>query len=431
MVKQKMMSLGLVAVLTAALSSHVSAIISEDGTAPKPLDPVRPITLMASSDPDMSVVSEIPPGDLEFELSPTKTPELNPIRTPVEDVSIPVQISVAVDSRHPLPSLITVNGHPVFPDQAPVILDGVLMVPIRFIAEEAGGKVVWYGDERRVHVVMPDRTVNIYIGEDLAEMHQHGGYYFQPNLVSMERPAVIMGGRTMISADALTSVFGLGLRPDTDENMDLLSPLPTIQPVSPEGVPAELADWASGVCRGKASGSRVAVTQDGTYVCISGGVRPTGGYRVIISDAVFERKGTLVLTATVIPPAPTGVVTQVFTTPVGYFYISGFVGEIKVRMADETMLPLFLVSETFSGTIEQAEAGRILVTGPQMINGEPERIYFYITDATHIVKVVEGEDVPAAADNLLVGALVEVEYSGPVLESYPTRAVADVIRILK
>lgn len=85
----------------------------------------------------------------------------------------------------------------------------------------------------------------------------------------------------------------------------------------------------------------------------------------------------------------------------------------------------------FRGAIEAVEEGRILVAGAPMMNGEPERLYLFITAETRIVRVVNGAEEPATAADLTAGTQVEAVYSGPMLLSYPGQVGADTVRILK
>ncbi|MGE5672679.1 MAG: copper amine oxidase N-terminal domain-containing protein [Mycobacterium leprae] len=121
------------------------------------------------------------------------------------------------------PAVVTVAGkRPAF-DQGLAVVDGVLMVPLRAVVEAAGGKVEWVAAERAVVVTMPDRTAHFVIGRKEAEMNENGVYYFRQNLLPMAKAPVIIGDRTMISADALTQILGLVERLDLDGSMDLYS----------------------------------------------------------------------------------------------------------------------------------------------------------------------------------------------------------------
>ncbi|HEY3364937.1 MAG TPA: stalk domain-containing protein [Symbiobacteriaceae bacterium] len=134
----------------------------------------------------------------------------------------PVLISAPAPRQDQAPAAVTVNGTAVAFDQGPAVVDGVLMVPLRFIAEAAGGQVTWEAETRTVHVRMPDRTIMVQIGEAKAEMNQDGVAYFARNLIAMEKAPILLRGRTLISADALTSIFGFGMNPGPDGTLSLI-----------------------------------------------------------------------------------------------------------------------------------------------------------------------------------------------------------------
>lgn len=124
--------------------------------------------------------------------------------------------------ERPLPAGVTVGGKPAVFDQGPVVIGGVLMVPLRAVVETAGGTVQWRPLEQAVLVTLPDRTAQFVIGQTDAEMNQNGYRYLRRNLIGMNRAPVIRGDRTLISADALTAILGLGERPDGDAFLDLI-----------------------------------------------------------------------------------------------------------------------------------------------------------------------------------------------------------------
>lgn len=133
-------------------------------------------------------------------------------------------ISQTVATTRSLPEAVTFNGKPVTFDQKPVVIDGVLMLPLRAVAEAAGGKVEWDAKERAVIIAMPDRMAWFKIGEHEAEMNEKNVRYIQRNMIAMQKAPVIRGDRTLVSADAVTRILGLSERVDGDANLDLVPP---------------------------------------------------------------------------------------------------------------------------------------------------------------------------------------------------------------
>ena len=128
-----------------------------------------------------------------------------------------------VEAGRPAPAGVTVAGKAVSFDQGPVMKDGVLMVPLRFVVEAAGGTVEWNEKEQMVIVTMPDRMAYFVIGEEKAEMNENNVRYLVRNMLPMEHAPVLENGRTLISADAVTRILGLVEQADLDANLDLVS----------------------------------------------------------------------------------------------------------------------------------------------------------------------------------------------------------------
>lgn len=156
--------------------------------------------------------------------------------TPVTDV----RLISAPDTTAPLnqvPSAVTVNGRPVTFDQTPVVVDDVLMVPVRAIAEAAGAEVNWAGEIQMAHVLMPDRTILIRLGHLEAEMHEDGVTYVDRNRIAMTKMPVLVNGRMLVSADALSTIFGFQVQTGKDGTLELTSP--SDEPATVEGATDE------------------------------------------------------------------------------------------------------------------------------------------------------------------------------------------------
>jgi hypothetical protein len=144
-------------------------------------------------------------------------------------ISAPV-VSISLNQ---VPTAVTVDGKPVTFDQGPVMLEGVLYVPVRAIAAAGGGEVTWDSGIQLVHIRMPERTIMIGLSQMEAEMHQDGVTYLDRNFVAMGKMPVILAGRTLVSADALSSLFGFQVRTGDGGTLALTSP--SKQPATPDG----------------------------------------------------------------------------------------------------------------------------------------------------------------------------------------------------
>jgi hypothetical protein len=135
------------------------------------------------------------------------------------------QTNQDVPANLPNPSVILVNGRDVSFDQRPVVVDGTLMVPLRALTEAAGAVVTWEEETHSINVNLSDRTVILQIGQSEAEVNMRGVMYIRRNMIGMAKAPVIIGNRTMISADALSSILGLKAR-GTGATLDLVNVAP-------------------------------------------------------------------------------------------------------------------------------------------------------------------------------------------------------------
>ncbi len=258
-------------------------------------------------------------------------------------------LGVPVTANHFLPVAITVSGKTVAFDQPAFRQGETLYVPLRFIAEAAGGEVTWEAATQTAIVAMPDRTAMFVVGQAEAEMNQRGVFYIRRNMIGMAGPVQIIGGRTMITADALTTILGLSERPDKDLKLDLLtSPeaapeapptgklIPgdaqvTAVPVPASDVPSDLQDWAAAVANDRSASYKVAVgADDNVIVGLAGGLQPTGGYTFELLGGGARLVGeTWYVDAKLVPP--TDMASSVVTNPVAFFKLPGVIGNVVVN----------------------------------------------------------------------------------------------------
>lgn len=74
--------------------------------------------------------------------------------------------------------------------------------------------------------------------------------------------------------------------------------------------------------------------------------------------------------------------------------------------------------------------GSILVIGPRVDDVNNDRAMVRIMKTTKIYKTEKGKKVQAKFEDLKKGLQVEVDFKGPVAESYPVQATAGELRIL-
>ena len=97
---------------------------------------------------------------------------------------------------------VTLNGEALVFEQAPVIVEGRTLVPLRAIFEALGASVEWNGETKTVTSVKDDVTVKLTIGSNTL--------YKNDEAVELDVPAQIFGeGYTMVPIRAVSESFGI------------------------------------------------------------------------------------------------------------------------------------------------------------------------------------------------------------------------------
>jgi len=88
----------------------------------------------------------------------------------------------------------------VFPDQQPVIVSGRTLVPVRFVSEALGNDVEWVAATSTVVIKGKGRTIALHIGRSNVEVDGVAR--------TIDVPALLIGGRTMVPLRFISEMFG-------------------------------------------------------------------------------------------------------------------------------------------------------------------------------------------------------------------------------
>lgn len=105
---------------------------------------------------------------------------------------------------------VILNGKELTMDAPPVIKNGRTLVPIRAIAEQFGAKVVWDASTQTVKIIKGEVEILLVIGKNDAKVNG--------NNISLDTPAEISNGRTMVPVRFISEAFKLNVGWD-QENM--------------------------------------------------------------------------------------------------------------------------------------------------------------------------------------------------------------------
>jgi len=95
---------------------------------------------------------------------------------------------------------VSANGKPVTFDVQPAVVENVVMVPIRAVAEALGGQVDWNHGKSTATIATGTATVEFTVGKAQARI---GG-----REVNLAAPAVLRGGRMLVPASFLLTYYG-------------------------------------------------------------------------------------------------------------------------------------------------------------------------------------------------------------------------------
>lgn len=108
------------------------------------------------------------------------------------------------------PIKIFVNKGIIPSDQAPIIKNSRVLVPIRVIAEQLGADVSYEAKERRVNINKDEISITLVIGE--SEIWYSDKEKAGP--VAIDVPAMIKNGRTMVPLRAVAELFDMNVEWD-------------------------------------------------------------------------------------------------------------------------------------------------------------------------------------------------------------------------
>jgi len=103
---------------------------------------------------------------------------------------------------------VTVNGEAVEFDQAPELIEDVLMLPFRYIAEKLGANVNWSEETKTVFTEYNGTILTLQIGNE--------NIFTGSEAVKIEKAPVIVNSRTLVPLAVIETLSGAAVSFDKD-----------------------------------------------------------------------------------------------------------------------------------------------------------------------------------------------------------------------
>lgn len=121
------------------------------------------------------------------------------------------EVMVLVQKPKPKPTVVDginvlLDGEYLSFDQPPELINGRTMVPLRVIFEALGADIVWDGDTSTVTATRGEDTIVLTIGQTEA--------YVNGAAVTLDQPAVLVGGRTLVPVRFISESLGAAVEWD-------------------------------------------------------------------------------------------------------------------------------------------------------------------------------------------------------------------------
>lgn len=226
---------------------------------------------------------------------------------------------------------IVLNGQKAELAAAHTFKAGRTMVPLDCGLFEKFGAVVRYDETAgKAWIEGGYSTVELTLNESVAYIHRKYDFTGIPMKVEMDVAPFAENGKVYIPLRFVAEGLDVIVDWDGINNSVILSTAGDIIPVETpavyeeinlQDIPEELTDWVEE--NRKAQGIYFKSTEDKTFILISAGEQPTGGYFLQLNSATVVAPGSIYLSAQVIPPAQDMMVTQALTWPCMLIAIEG------------------------------------------------------------------------------------------------------------
>lgn len=210
------------------------------------------------------------------------------------------------------PPQLMVDGRSLYPDVPPTIESGRILVEMRSIFEAFGAELEWNESDRTVSVYHDNMEMLLTIDGSIA--------LIQGQPYELEVPPRIVNDRTVVPARFVSETLGAKVTWHEDTRTAMITTSETaledVEEIESQELPPEVDDWI-----GYSQNTWLAqekTINDITYILVTYGEKPTGGYTVDIQQ-VQESSDEIIVTAAFSEPEEGSPVTTALTYPYDLF----------------------------------------------------------------------------------------------------------------
>jgi hypothetical protein len=219
---------------------------------------------------------------------------------------------------------VSVNGEVLTFKESLILEKGRTLVPLNGVFEKLNAETRYDKEQNKVFIEDKYTTVELTIGDKIALVHKKYDFSGIPLKVTLDVPAKLVNGVPYLPLRFVAESLGAEV---TWEGKTRTAAVTTESAITPVETPAEytvvnpseiqgnseLVKWYEENYKNKGVYNLKAGKD--TYVLLSAGEEPTGGYSLEADSATIVSPGSLYVTAKLTKPAPDAIVTMVVTYP--------------------------------------------------------------------------------------------------------------------
>ncbi len=317
-------------------------------------------------------------------------------------------LSVMAQQTEPDPPQISVNGELLSPDVPPQIEAGRTLVEMRAVFEALDATLDWDQETRTVTAYKDDLEIILPVGELTATVND------EP--YTLDVPARIENGRTLVPVRFVSETLGAVVVWDGNARTVTITtdgayPVEVAE-IELEALPDEIEEWieySSTIWLGQAR-----TIGDATYILVTYGEKPTGGYGVEIQE-VMEYQEEILVSVSFREPAEDEMVTQALTYPYDLYVIEATDKTITFEATGaESYVPSLIGIEELLPIVAESDGIKVFNPAPETTVSETFTIegIANVFEGNVLFRVLDTDDEELVS-GITTGAMGDWGYINP------------------